>query len=273
MVRNYILVLWIGVLSVSCSQNIDRLTSNLQAVVQGDNLFRANDLQAGFLDDGSLQIIGSSGIQRIVFIITDFQQSEITLGGVNHGRNVAQYQTASGLFHTTDNPEANGQLSLRINADNSVSGEFNFTAIRDDNVNDITLNRGFIFRIPISDLEDPVDPVDPIIVDDDFTATVNTIPFDPTVFTSLVNDGQLLVSAQTSLAVITLNFPVDTMPGTYVMVEGTPIFGTYFVAEETSVSSMGELIITLNESNVVMGSFDFTTTSGFNIIGEFTINY
>lgn len=267
--KTSILYVLLGALLISC-EDIDRSSSNLQAIKEGSILFRADNLDASFQDDGRLLISGDTGNQSIRFSISTFNQMGLSLGGQNFQDNIAIYEDDNGGIYTTATPEAEGQLNLRLNIDNSVSGEFNFTAINLSNGESKNFSRGFIFEIPINN-EEEVAP--PIIADDSFVATVNTVPFDLIILANAVSNGQLLISAQASLATIQLNLPVATPPGTYDLLEGTDMFGTYTVNQETSFSSSGVLIVTNNENDLIIGSFDFITANGFQIVGEFAINY
>jgi len=266
--KTCILFVLLSTLLFSC-QDIERLSSNLQAVKEGNLFFRADELSASFQEDGRLLISGSVENERISFIISTLDQVVLPLGGESYEDNVAIYEEGNNNVYTTATPEANGLLNLRLNADNTVSGEFNFTAINLSNGLSKNFNRGFIFQIPIINENEN----EPVFADDSFTATVNTVPFDPDVIASAVNNGQLLISGQTNLATIRLSVPVTTPPGTYTLAEGTDFFGLYIVNQETSFSTSGELIITLNENDLIIGSFDYITANGFAIIGEFTINY
>jgi len=266
--KTSILFVLLSTLLFSC-QDIDRISSNLQVVKEGNLFFRANELNASFQEDGRLRISGSLENERLTFSINDLDQIVLSLGGSNYEDNVVIYEQGNGEIYTTATSDAQGTLNLRLNGNNTVSGEFNFTAINLSNGLSKNFSRGFIFQIPIVNEDED----EPVVADDNFTATVNTVPFDPDVIASAINNGQLLISGQTNLATIRLNIPVDTLPGTYMLAEGTDFSGLYIVNQETSFATSGELIITLNENDLIIGSFDYLTTNGFAIVGEFTINY
>lgn len=268
------IIIWMCLLCVSCEQNIDRLTSNLQALNDGADLFRANELIAFFQEDGRLIIRGSTGDGEMVFTIRTLDNENLTFGGAAHDIDIVSFTDASGTMYTTDNPDATGILDIRISADNIINGEFNFMAVSTVSGAIKTFNRGFMFNIPIGneEVEEEV-----IVFNNNFEAQINTIPLDADVATSSINNGQLIISGQTSTAIVRLNLPIDTPPGTYMLLEGTDMFGSYTINTKTFFSNEGELIITLNENNLIIGSFDFMTpggtVGGFNIVGEFTINY
>jgi len=257
-------------LCISCAQNIGRLTSNLQAVVEGADVFRADARSAVFLKDGRLIINGSTTDGEMVFSISTLDRAQLTFGGTNHDIDVVAFEDAFGTIYTTDNPEASGLLDLRLNTDNTVSGEFNFRAISPATGEIKTFSRGFIFNIPIVNEEEEEEIIE---ATNSFDVNINTIPLDPDVVSGGVNNGQILFSGQTTIASVRLSLPENTPPGTYDLMEGTDFFGSYTVNGETFSSISGELIITLNENDLLIGSCDFITVSDFNVVGEFTINY
>lgn len=262
----YLFVFFLAVLGC---QDILRFDSNLQAVVQNDELFRAAQRLAFIQEeDGRLIIEGTEGDRRLTFSIATFDREELALGGATHDIDIATYQDRSGNIFTTDTPQANGTLNLRFNGDNSISGEFNFLGFNIESGDSLVLNRGFVFNIPIeSEAEEEIE-----ITENMFEATVNTIPFEPN-FLASGNNGLSIISAQTNITTIILQFPPDIAIGEHPLLLGTDVFGSYTVQGETSFSTEGTLIIDINEQDFVMGSFDFTTSADFNIVGTFSINF
>lgn len=257
----------------SCSSELRDNNPAFQGV-RDSILFRSADSRAVFNDNGSLLIQGNSETETLNILINSVNQSQVELGGDNPNTNIASFIDEFGNTFSTASTNADGQVNYQINGDNTVSGTFNFTALRNGIQDTITFSRGFMFGIPIlTELGDTPD----VGSDDSFTARVNSVIFNPTVIASVEAGTSLTVAGQTQQASISVIFPVNTAPGTYDMMEGTDIFGTYrILADAMSLPSQsGTLTIVTNDTTnrEVSGNFVFEV-DGFSITdGEFSVSY
>ncbi len=259
----------------SCEQDVQENSPAFQGV-RDSLLYRTATSQATFNEDGSLIIQGSSGPETLSILISSLNQTQVALGGSSANGNVAAFTDAFGNVFSTASSSATGQVNYLINANNTVSGTFNFMALRNGTLDTLTFSQGFMFGIPIlSNAGLPVDPDAGIL--DDFTARVNTIIFNPTILTSSLSGGFLTIAAETADTAIQLSLPQDTPAGTYDLLEGTDFSASYRVATgDTFGAISGSLTIVSNdtENRIIVGDFIFSTLQGFNITdGEFTLNY
>lgn len=259
----------------SCS-TIEDNSPALQGLNNND-LFRAVDSRAITGPDGSLIIQGeNSAGEAINFLIGSQNASQVLLGGPSN-QNIAVFTDRFGNQFSTAFEDANGEINYVLNGSQSVSGDFRFVAFTSGMTDTVTFSRGFIFEVPfLIENIPPIDDIPDATVEDQFTARINSAIFDPTIITSEVASGSLIISGQTSLQSIMIVLPVDTVPGAYEMVEGTPIFGSYTNIMGTTVSTSGTLQIISNDTdeNIISGEFVFETSGGFVITnGAFVINY
>ncbi|WP_299763909.1 DUF6252 family protein [uncultured Dokdonia sp.] len=265
-------ILLLSLFIFSCSNDIQDNSPALQAVVD-TVLVRSADSRAVFNDDGSLLIQGNTDSQTINILINSLNQTQVELGGDNPNTNIASYTDEFGNVFSTASSSADGQVNYEINGDNTVSGTFNFTALRNANQDTITLSRGFMFGIPIlTELGDTPD----MSTNDSFTARVNSVIFNPTIIAA-VEANLLTVAGQTQQASISVLFPPDTPPGTYDIAPGTDFRATYTLLSNNTVleAQSGTLTIVANDTDAdeVSGNFVFEV-DGFSITdGEFSVSY
>ena len=262
----------ITVLISSCSSEIQDNSPALQGVVDSV-LFRSADSRAIFNDNGSLVIQGNSDAQTLSILINSLNQSQVELGGDNPNTNIASFTDEFGNVFSTASTSASGQVNYQIDGDNTVSGTFNFTALRNGIQDTITMSKGFMFGVPIlSALGDTPD----VGTNDTFTARVNSVIFNPTII-STVGANLLTVSGQTQQASISVLFPPDTPPGTYDIAPGTDFQGSYILLGTSTVleAQSGVLTIVSNDTDAdeVSGNFIFEV-DGFSITdGAFSVSY
>ncbi len=269
--RGLLLLLTSLIVFASCS-TIEDNSPALQGV-RDSLLFRTSDSRAVFNPDGSLVIRGERGIEAVNFLVVNQGQGQIALGGQNNP-NVAAYTDANGDLFTTTSDEASGELNYTINSNNTVSGDFRFTAFRPSFLDTVVFSRGFIFQVPIlSDVaNEPMDEE----AQDAFTARVNTIIFNPTIINRAVSGGALSVTGQTSSNSMVITFPVTTTPGTYELGTNPEFTAVYNTPSGAAAATSGQLNIVSNDqdANIVVAEFSFETAESFSITdGGFTINY
>lgn len=266
-------ILLLSLFALSCSNEIQDNSPALQAV-NDSILFRSADSRAVFNDNGSLLIQGNSSTETLNILINSLNQTQVELGGENPNTNIASFTDEFGNVFSTASTNADGQVNYQINGDNTVSGTFNFTALRNGIQDTITLSRGFMFGIPIlTELGDAPD----MNTNDSFTARVNSVIFNPTVIATVQSGGLLTVAGQTQQASISVLFPPDTPPGTYDIAVAGDFRASYILLDDdTSLqASTGTLTIVSNDTdaNEVSGEFVFDV-DGFSITdGEFSVSY
>lgn len=259
------------VIFTSCS-TIEDNSPALQGV-RDSILFRSSDSRAVFNPDGSLVIRGERGVEALNFLISSQGQSQIIFGSSSN-TNIAAYTDVDGNLFTTNSNQSSGELNYTINGDNTVSGDFKFTAFTSSFTDTVVFNRGFIYRVPILS---PViiDPVN-VALQDAFTARVNTIIFNPTIISRITSGNVLTVTGQTSTTSIALSFPLNSAPGTYTFGTNPDLSARYTNQSGISNAISGQLNIVSNDQTnfVSVGEFSFNTAEGFTITdGGFTINY
>ncbi|WP_299211301.1 DUF6252 family protein [uncultured Dokdonia sp.] len=270
--KSLLALIFITTLICSCSSDIQDNSPALQGVVDSI-LFRSADSRAIFTDDGGLLVQGNSDAQTLNLLINSLNQTQVQLGGDNPNTNIASYTDAFGNVFSTASTNANGQINYQINGDNTVSGTFNFTALRNGIQDTITLSQGFMFGVPIlTALGDMPD----VGTNDSFTARVNSVIFNPTII-STVGANLLTVTGQTQQASISVLFPPNTPPGTYDIAPGTDFEASYILLGTSTVleAQSGTLTIVSNDTTAseVSGEFVFEV-DGFSITdGEFSVSY
>lgn len=272
--RGIFFILLSIILFSSCS-TIEDNSPALQGV-RDSVLLRTSVQRAVVNDNGSVVIRGERGLEAINFIVTDQGQTQITLGGQSN-TNIASYIDPSGLVFSTAFDQASGDLDYSINGDNTISGEFNFTAFAANLSDTVVLSRGFIFGVPILSQDIIQDiPIPAEEQNDFFTARVNTVIFIPSVINRVASPTSITVAGQTSITSIAIVFPIDSAPGTYALASSGDFFATYTNSLGVSTSSSGQLNIVSNDqtNQVIVGEFSFDTPGGFTITdGAFVINY
>lgn len=266
------LVALISVLTfVSCS-TIEDNTPALQGV-RDTLLLRTSDSRAIFNEDGDLLIQGELGAEVISFQIENQAQTQITFGGQNN-QSVASYTDQNGKLFTTASSQGSGVLDFIFNGDNTVSGDFKFTAFTPSLADTVVFSRGVIYRVPILT---PI-VIEPTIVevDDNFEALINTTVFNAIVINNIVSGNVLTIVARTSSTNISISFPINTVAGTYTLGSNPDFSAAYTTPSGVSFAISGDITIIANDqdNNIVMGQFSFMTAEGFSITdGAFTINY
>ncbi len=258
----------------SCSTEIQDNSPALQGV-RDSVLFRTSASRVLNASTGGLIIRGERNTEALNFLIQNQNQSQIALGGSSSNPNIAVYTSLEGVQYSTAFNQASGVVNLTVNGDNTVSGDFKFTAFTPNLTDTVVFSRGFMYRIPfLTGTNQPDGPVETTL--DAFTARVNGVIFNPTVISSAINSGVLRVSGQTSNTSTNIFVPLGVAPGTYDMEAGGTYSGTYVNAAGTAVSTSGTLTIVSNNTDdrIMVGEFVFETAEGFTITdGEFTINY
>lgn len=263
---------FLTLLICSCSNEIQDNSPALQGVVDSV-LFRSADSRAVFNDNGSLLIQGNSDAQTLNILINSLNQTQIELGGANPNTNIASYTDEFGNVFSTASTNASGQINYQINGDNTVSGTFNFRALRNGLQDEITVSRGFMFGVPILTA---LGDTSGMGTNDSFTARVNSVIFNPTVI-STIEANLLTVSGQTQQASISVLFSPDTPAGTYDIAPGTDFRASYCILGTNTVleAQSGTLTIVSNDTvaNEVSAEFVFDV-EGFSITdGEFSVSY
>lgn len=261
----------VALLLASCSQDIATNTPGFQAVVNDSLFYKAIDARASFNDDGSLLIQTSTDVENLSILLRGLSGAQ---GFGPCCTNVAAFEDADGnIFSTAPNGE--GLTRFRFGSDNTISGTFNFVALRNGNFEKRTFSQGVMFKVPIVEPFDPDGDDDDAGIPDSFTARVNTVSFNPTVIASALSGGVLTISGSTSTQDITLKFPSNTGAGDYDFTDAGAISGVYTVSAASNVSTSGQLKIISNDTDerIVQGQFVFDTGSFQITDGQFTINY
>ncbi|WP_299676560.1 DUF6252 family protein [uncultured Dokdonia sp.] len=266
-------ILLLSLFAFSCSNEIQDNSPAFQAV-KDSILFRSADSRAVFNDNGSLLIQGNSDVETLNILINSLNQTQIELGGENPNTNIASFTDEFGNVFSTASTNADGQVNYQINGDNTVSGTFNFTALRNGIQDTITLSQGFMFEIPIlTELGETPD----MNTNDSFTARVNSVIFNPTIIATPESGNVLSVVGQTQQASITVIFPTDIAAGTYDITIGGNTRASYLVAagNEMFEAQSGTLTIVANDTdaNEVSGEFVFDAGSFSITDGEFSVSY
>ena len=256
-------VLFLTFLSVMLFTSCSTIEDNSPALqgIKDSLLFRANDSRAIFNIDGSLVVAGERGLEAVNILVNNQSQSPVTLGGANN-TNIATYTDENGIEYST------------LNGDNSLSGEFNFTAYTESLQDSVFFYRGVAYQVPI--LSPLMNEPEVIVLQNNFTAKVNTITFTPTIINSSVSGNLITVVGQTSTTSLALNFPLNTMPGDYLLGTNPDLSAGYTVPNGVSNATSGELTIITNDAanELIVGTFSFQTDDGFDVTeGAFTINY
>ena len=269
--RGLLLILITTLLLTSCS-TIEDNSPALQGV-RDSTLVKASVSRAVINDDGSLVIRGERGQEAINFLINTQGQNQITLGGQNN-TNIATYTDPDGNQLTTSSSQASGEVNYTINGDNTVTGDFKFTAFASNFSDTVVFSKGFIFKVPIlgAQINTPIQTED-----DFFTARVNDVIFVPSIINRVTSNTSITVAGQTSETSMAIIFPIDSAPGAYDISSSGDFFATYTNQAGVSTSATGQLNIVSNDliNQVIVGEFSFDTSDGFFFVtdGEFTINY
>lgn len=257
---------------ISCS-DIESNSPALQGL-QDNILLRTEDQSAAFNDDGSLVIRGVRGGASINFILNSATTSQVDFGGETAATDVAVFVNSEGVSYSTNFENASGELNFTIENGSSISGDFMFTAYTASQEDEVLFSRGVMFNVPIVGFV-PIDiPGGP--VENRFFASINGSPFEPTLISRPVVDGIITVSGETSSIKIELNFPVDSPPGLYELVVGTPSSASFINQNSVNESISGLLEITTNDTDrrIMAATFSFETEGVFSITnGEFVVNY
>jgi len=267
-----LLLIFISVFTfISCS-TIEDNSPALQGV-RDTVLLRTSDSRAFFDADGGLSIRGERGAEIISFQIGDQAQTQITFGGQNNN-NIASYTNQEGSVFTTASPQANGVLDFTINTDNTITGDFNFTAFTPSLSETVVFSKGVIFQVPI--LTPIVIEPAPESVNDSFEALINTTVFNSIVINKIVSGNVLTIVGRTSSTSIAVSFPLNSTPGTYNIGSNPDFSAGYTTPSGISNAISGGVTILSNDqvNNIVIGEFNFMTAQGFSITdGTFIINY
>ena len=143
-------VLFLTFLSVMLFTSCSTIEDNSPALqgIKDSLLFRANDSRAIFNIDGSLVVAGERGLEAVNILVNNQSQSPVTLGGANN-TNIATYTDENGIEYSTLNALSTGNFIYTLNGDNSLSGEFNFTAYTESLQDSVFFYRGVAYQVPI----------------------------------------------------------------------------------------------------------------------------
>ncbi len=268
-------VVFLTLLSIMLFTSCSTIEDNSPALqgIKDSTLFRASDSRAIFNLDGSLVVTGERGLEAVNLLVNNQSQSPVTLGGPNN-TNIAIYTDENGIEYSTLNARSEGNFEYTVNGDNSLSGTFNFTAYTESLQDSVFFYRGIAYQVPI--ISPLMNEPDVIVQEDRFTAKVNTIPFIPTIINSSVSGNLISVVGLTSTTSLGINFPLNTMPGDYLLGTNPDLTAGYTVPAGFSSAASGQLTIITNDAanEIIIGTFSFQTEDGFDITeGEFTINY
>ncbi len=268
-------VVFLTLISVMLFTSCSTIEDNSPALqgIKDSLLFRANDSRAIFNIDGSLVVTGERGLEAVNLLVNNQSQSPVTLGGSNN-TNIAVYTDENGVEYSTLNPLSRGNFVYSLNGDTSLSGEFSFTAYTESLQDSVFFYRGIAYQVPI--LSPLMEEPEVIVLSDSFTAKVNTITFVPTIINSSVSGNLISVVGLTSTTSLAINFPLNTMPGDYLLGTNPDLTAGYTVPAGFSGATSGQLTIISNDpaNEIIVGTFSFQTDDGFDVTeGAFTINY
>lgn len=257
----------------SCSQEIQFNDAAFQGV-KDSILFRGSNNSAVVNPNGSIAVRGATATESVRILVSSLNQSSVVLGADALPGDTASYTDEFGNVFTTNNGNASGEASIEINGDNTVSGTFNFVALTANSSDTVTFSKGFIFEIPILGELDDGDPS--TAVADEFTARINTIIYNPTVISSSVSSGILVVSGNTADRAMSIIMPEDVAPGTYDITIDGNYTATYTTPGGVSNATTGSLTIVSNDvaDRRITGDFIFDTPDGFMVTdGQFSVDY
>lgn len=270
--KRLLLLPLVALLIASCSQEIQTNDAAFQGV-KDSTLFRGFNNSAVVNPNGSIAVQGATATESVRILVSTANQSTVTLGADALPGDSASYTDELGNVFTTNNGNASGQASIEINGDNTVSGTFNFVALTANSSDTVTFSRGFIFEIPILG---EFDDGETQAAQDSFTARINTVIYNPTIISTSVSSGVLVVSGNTSDRAMTIVMPEDIAAGTYdITIDGT-YTATYSTPAGISNATTGSLTIVSNDvaDRRITGDFIFDTPDGFIITdGQFTVDY
>lgn len=271
MKRLFLLAL-VVLMITSCSQQIESNGAAFQGV-KDSVLFKGFNNSAVINDDGSLAIRGSNGLESVRLLVTSLNQTNVIFGPDALPGNTASYTSEEGVLFTTNNGNASGQVSVEINGDNTVSGTYNFVALTANSSDTVTFSRGFIYEVPIlGELSDD----DPVPAQDSFTARINTVIYNPTVISTSVTGGVLVVSGNTADRSMSLVMPENIAAGTYDITFDGAYTAGYTTPSGVSSATTGSLTIVSNDTadRRITADFIFDTPDGFIITdGQFSVDY
>lgn len=270
--KRLLLLPLVALLITSCSQEIQSNDAAFQGV-KDSTLYRGLNNSAVINPNGSIAVRGATATESVRILVSTLNQTTVTLGADALPGDSASYTDEFGNVFNTNNGNASGQATIEINGDNTVSGTFNFVALTANSSDTVTFSRGFIFEVPIlGELDDG----EPMAAQDSFTARINTVIYNPTVISSAVSSGVLIVSGNTSDRAMSISIPEDVAPGTYdITLDGT-YTATYTTPAGVSNATTGSLTIVSNDiaDRRIVGDFIFDTPDGFVITdGQFDVEY
>lgn len=269
-----LLFTFILIITFSSCSTIEDNTPALQGV-RDTVLFRTSDSRVFLNTDDGILIQGERGAEALNFLISDQGQTQIALGGENNP-NIATYTDVNGNIFTTSSSGGSGTLNYILNGDNTVSGDFNFTAFSPSISKPVVFSKGVAFRVPVL-TPITIESIPEVeVFQDNFTALVNTIPYNAIVINHVISGNIITIIGRTSTTSVAISFPTNSAPGPYLLGSNPDFSAAYTTPAGISTAITGDLIIISNDevNNVIIGEFSFTTAEGFIITeGTFTINY
>ena len=259
--RNLILFLFVISALISC----DDIQTNSPAF-QGevDNIFfKALDAQVLENEDGTFIIQGISLEETVTLKIASPVDGTYILGGESN--NFATYEDESGQVYSS-NPEGEGTVVVTSDASvNTLSGSFNFTAIR-SGVDTLTISNGIFFEIPYSGTSDDVAGT--------LSAEIDGTPFIPFTLSAANTGNSIVIIGSANSNSITLGVPVDITSGSY-EIPATGFIASYSVDQITENAIDGTIIIVEHDTanNTLKGTFSFKTASNIISVGQFNVTY
>lgn len=264
--KNYILLLFVGVIAFSSCDNVEDNSRVIQAQV--DSLFfKSFDAVGTRSEDGSITMRGITDNEVITLHINGFQLGTYNLGGQRP--NYATFEDSEGNIYTT-NPLGEGVINLtdRCISCGVLSGDFRFTAIL-NGVDTTYVSKGVFFDVSFGPGTDDDSPSA-----GSFSAQVDGVPFSPTSVSAVDSGNSLLISGSEIIRSIILRLPVDVEVGNYSL----PQAGFQASVAEGAVTENafeGNIsVITHNTAaRSISGSFSFSTAQNSITEGQFNVTY
>ncbi|WP_378186369.1 DUF6252 family protein [Aquimarina sp. W85] len=276
------LLICFSLLSLSCTNDIEVNTPALQVAIDGQ-LFNSTIKEAKLLDDGTILIYGSSEKQSLQITLPSSSIGDYKLDDQIR-EEVAYYYDSRKFISKTG--ESSGIAKITNRTDNTISGTFNFTNLKDRHGNTISFQNGWFYRIPlvpgtvetlITTPEEAL--INPCLLNASMTALVNTEEFigdthEATVIG--VEDASIRITSVNDNETIEILLPFKVTSGQYTLSGFGQYSATYSLHKDKSAAQTGTLKILAHDTSVkcISGSFSFTTRSQHNIKeGTFDFGY
>ena len=265
----------------SCTTDIEINTPGLQATIDG-KLYRPDIRQAFIHNNGTLEIVGTTGTESISFTTTStnigtYKINQEAINVVSFEENDIKFNSKSGV--------SNGQVVITEIYNNQVSGNFFFENLVGSNGKSISFQNGWFYRLPIENFvpqpeeeeqeeeqeiiieEEEEEEINPCLLNASLTARIDgneMIADDHDAIPFGVNNPSILIKANNETEEITIVFPIDVAVGEYPLSGSGEYSATYSLNNDKASAISGTLTITSHDTTLqcISGSFEFTTTSG-----------